>query len=179
MLQITIPDREYYNEISNEFIFVNGKTITLEHSLLSISKWESKWKKPFCGTEEKTYEETIDYIRCMTITNNVDPRLYNNITFDNLKQVKEYIEDSMTATVISDGPKKKSSSYVTSELVYFWMASFRIPFTCEKWNFNRLLTLIRICEIKNSPKKKMSKRERLSKNKALNEARRRKSNTSG
>ncbi len=180
MLTINIPDREYFDEITNEFIYVKGKSIVLEHSLLSISKWESKWKKPFLGNNSKSFEESIDYIRCMTLTQNVDSRLYYNIDAGIFKQVSDYIEDGMSATTITNnGSKKRSGRAVTSELIYSWMVSFRIPFSCEKWHLNRLLTLINICEINNSPKKKMSKRELYAKNKSLNEARRQRMNSSG
>ena len=161
MLQISIPAQEYFDERTEEFINVRAHTIQLEHSLISISKWEAKWCKPFLGKDEKTEEETLDYIRCMTITQNVDPMAYNAIPLEELERVKEYIHAPMTATWFNDRNKMPPSRRViTSELIYYWMSANSIPFECEKWHFNRLLTLIRICGEKNQPPKKMSKQDR-------------------
>lgn len=161
MLQVNIPAAEYFNEQTNEFIEVKAYTLQLEHSLISISKWEAKWCKPFLGKEDKTQEETIDYIRCMTITQNVDPMAYMAIPDAELKRIKEYINAPMTATWFNDREKRAPSrKVITSELVYYWMVAQNIPFECEKWHFNRLMTLIRICGEKSQPPKKMSKGER-------------------
>lgn len=163
MLQVNIPAAEYFDERTNEFIEVKPYTLQLEHSLISISKWEAKWCKPFLGKEEKTAEETMDYIRCMTITQNVDPMAYRALPNEELQRIKEYINAPMTATWFSDKNKPPPSrKVVTSELVYYWMIAQEIPFECEKWHFNRLMTLIRICGEKNQPPKKMSKSERKS-----------------
>ena len=152
----------------------------LEHSLLSISKWESKWKKPFISKEQKTQEEALDYIRCMTITPNVDPHLYRYIPADIFKQIEAYIDDPMTATWINSNEKKRpNNQIITSELIYYWMVSYRIPMECEKWHLNRLLMLIQVCDEKNKPEKKMSRREILSRNSALNAARRAKLHSKG
>lgn len=174
MLQLSIPiGLEGWDEVKEEFIEPEIKTIRLEHSLISLSKWESKWHKPFLSRDKHTYEETLDYIRCMTITQNVNPEVYNHITDDIIKQVDEYINDPMTATTFPEDPNKSKSPSVettTSELVYYWMTSFNIPKECETWHFNRLMTLIKICEVKNAPKKKMSMKDIMSRNKARNEA---------
>lgn len=163
MLQITIPAQEYFDERTEEFINVKEHTLQLEHSLISISKWEAKWCKPFLGSEEKSEEETLDYIRCMTITQNVDPRVYLAIPTEELEKVKKYINSPMTATWFNDRDKKPPSrKVITSELIYYWMVANQIPFECEKWHFNRLMTLIRICGEKNQPPKKMSKSDRKS-----------------
>lgn len=163
MLQISIPAQEYFDERTEEFINVKSYTIQLEHSLISISKWEAKWCKPFLGKEEKTEEETIDYIRCMTITQNVDPLAYNAIPVKELEKVKAYINAPMTATWFRDRENRTPSrKVITSELIYYWMVANSIPFECEKWHFNRLMTLIRICGEKNQPPKKMSKSDRKS-----------------
>lgn len=179
MLELTIPEQELFNEATEEFIYINAKTIKLEHSLVSISKWESKWGKPFLGKESKSREETIDYIRCMTITQNVDPIVYKGITNDNIIEVSNYIESPMTATWFNEEQKKTSREVVTSELIYYWMVALNIPMECQKWHLNRLLTLIRVCNIKNEKPKKMSKSTILSRNQALNAARRRKMKTKG
>ena len=180
MLKITIPDREFYDEEANQFFTVKGATLSLEHSLVSLSKWESKWRKPFITKEKKTVSETIDYIKCMTLTQNVNPNVYQLIGDDIIDQVNTYIDAPMTATTFSRKEKRSSSrEQITSELIYYWMIALNIPFKCEKWHLNRLLTLIRVCEIKNEPPKKMSNKELLSRNAAINEARRKKWNTKG
>lgn len=180
MLQITIPDREQFDEIKQEFVYVKGQTLQLEHSLISLSKWESKWCKSFFIKGEKTPEETIDYIKCMTLTKNVDPELYNYLTKENIDQILKYIDAPMTATTFhEDKTNSTSRERITSELIYYWMIALNIPFECQKWHLNRLLTLIRVCNIKNQPPKKMGKRQLMSRNTALNAARRKQLNTKG
>jgi len=180
MLQITIPAVELWDERKQEFVITKEQTLQLEHSLVSISKWESKWCKPFLSKQEKTSEETLDYIKCMTITQNVDPEVYNYLTIGNINEINEYIEAPMTATYFSDEKTNKTSrEQVTAELIYYWMIAFNIPFECQKWHLNRLLTLIKVCNIKNQPPKKRSKKEIMSRNAALNAARRKRLNTSG
>ena len=179
MLQITIPSTELWDERKEEFVYTKEKTLQLEHSLVSLSKWESKWNKAFLSSKEKTTEEIVDYIRCMTITQNVDPDVYNHLTNNIIQQIYDYINAPMTATVFSDNGKRSGGSRetVTSELIYYWMISLNIPFECQKWHLNRLLTLIRVCEIKNTPPKKMGRGEIMSRNAALNAARRKQHNT--
>lgn len=181
MLQITIPASEAYNSATNTFDQVKETTLVLEHSLVSLSKWESKWCKPFLAKEEKTTEETIDYIRCMTLTQNVDPKIYYAMSSENVEMIKNYINDPHSATTIreaSNGPKNRE--IITSELIYYWMIALNIPFECQKWHLNRLLTLIRVCNIKNDPHpKKMSRSQILSRNAALNAARRQQLHTKG
>lgn len=181
MLRLTIPDREIFNEETYEFTTIKGQTLQLEHSLVSLSKWESKWCKSFISSkEEKTEEETIDYIKCMTITQNVDPEVYNYLTPDLIDKVIEYINAPMTATYFpNDKNGSRSREPITSELIYYWMVAMNIPFKCEKWHLNRLITLIRVCNIKNQPPKKMSRREIMSRNAKLNAARRQQHNTKG
>lgn len=179
MLEITIPSKEYYDEVNNLFIQTKEQTLRLEHSLVSLSKWESKWCKPFLTKDKKTVEESIDYIRCMTLTQNVDPLVYNAITSENVDDVANYIDLPMTATTINHRDKISSREIITAEIIYYWMITLRIPFECQKWHLNRLLTLIDVCNIKNSPQKKMSRGEILARNKALNEARKKQYNTKG
>lgn len=180
MLTVTIPSAERFDEETNTFITTKAQTLQLEHSLVSLSKWEAKWCKPFLTKEQKTSEEIIDYIRCMTITQNVDPNIYYSMTTEILQKIVDYIEAPMTATTINDQKKGGSGrEIVTSELIYYWMVAAQIPFECQKWHLNRLLMLIRICEIKNAPPKKMSKHEILSRNKSLNAARKAALGTSG
>lgn len=180
MLQITIPAVEQWDENEQEFITSKEQTLSLEHSLVSLSKWESKWCKPFLAKDNKTTEETIDYIRCMSITQNVSPDIFKNITNENIDMVRKYIESPMTATWFHDEKDGKSNSeQITSELVYYWMIALNIPFECQKWHLNRLLTLIQVCNVKNKPPKKRSKRDIMSRNTALNAARKKRLNTKG
>lgn len=181
MLQLTIPAIELWDEKSQEFVSRKEKTLQLEHSLVSISKWESKWHKPFLSKTHMTDEETVDYIRCMTITQNVDSEDYNYITDENIKQVQDYIESPMTATWFKEekNKNKTSNEQVTNELIYYWMIALGIPIECQKWHLNRLLTLIRVCSAKNQPAKKMSQKEIMSQNKAINEARKKRLNSKG
>lgn len=181
MLRITIPGIEKgWDETTQEFISVRQQELQLEHSLVSISKWESKWCKPFISTEEKTDVEIIDYIKCMTLTSNVKPEVYRCLTNENIEDINTYIDAPMTATRFSNENKKYGpTEIITSELIYYWMIALDIPWECQKWHLNRLLTLIRICSIKNSPRKKMSKEEILSRNRALNESRKKQLNTKG
>lgn len=180
MLQITIPAVELWDERKQEFVTTKEQTLSLEHSLVSLSKWESKWCKSFLTKQEKTFEETLDYIKCMTITQNVDPEIYRYLTNENINEVNRYIEAPMTATYFSDEKNSKTSrEQVTAELIYYWMIALNIPFECQKWHLNRLLTLIKVCNIKNQPPKKRSKKEIMSRNAALNAARRKQLNTKG
>lgn len=179
MLRITIPSREFWDESKNEFVFTKAQTLQLEHSLVSLSKWEAKWQKAFLSKKEKTYEETLDYVRCMTLTQNVDPEVYHRLTTENIQQINEYISAPMTATYFAEDKSRPSRETVTAELIYYWMISCNIPFECQKWHLNRLLALIRVCNIKNSPPKKRSKRDIMSQNAALNAARRKQLNTRG
>ena len=180
MLRITIPAVEQWDEAKQEFISTKEQTLSLEHSLVSLSKWESKWCKAFLTKQEKTFEETLDYIKCMTLTQNVDPEVYKYLTNGNIGEVNKYIEAPMTATYFSEDKNGKTSrEQITAELIYYWMISLNIPFECQKWHLNRLLTLIKVCNIKNTPPKKRSKKEIMSRNAALNAARRKQLNTKG
>lgn len=180
MLQLTIPESEYFNEKTGEFITIDKATIQLEHSLISLSKWESKWEKPFLVNKPpKTNDEIMDYVRCMTITQNVAPEIYFNLSDENLDLINSYIEAPMTATWFNDKTNRINREIITSEIIYYWMIALNIPFECQKWHLNRLLTLIKVCNIKNSPQKKMTKKEIMDRNRALNEARKAKNNSRG
>lgn len=180
MLQITVKGAELFDERTNRFISVKGATLQLEHSLVSLSKWESKWKVHYLNNDKLTPEMSIDYVRCMTTTQHVDPRIYEYLTEEDLKRIRDYIDDPMTATTFKNKGRTPNRQVVTAEIIYYWMVSLQIPFDpCQKWHLNRLLTLIRVCDEKNSPKKKMSKREAMNQQKSLNAARRAKYHTSG
>lgn len=181
MLLIKIPlTPEMWDEVNEVFVEPTFQTIQLEHSLVSLSKWESKWCKPFLAQQEKTDEEVMDYIKCMTITQNVHPEVYNKLSEENVRQINDYIEAPMTATTFSKQEVKKfSREVVTAELIYYWMIALNIPFECQKWHINRLLTLIRVCNIKNQPPRKKNRTESANSYAALNASRRKQLNTKG
>ena len=179
MLMITIPGLEYFNEETNEFTYYDDVVIELEHSLVSISKWESNWCKPFLDGRDKTMEEIIDYVRCMTMTINVTNDVYDRLTEANLVEINDYIGRPMTATTFREEKKPVGREIITSEIIYYWMVSYNIPFECQYWHLNRLLALIKVCNVKNSPPKKMSQRDILARNKALNDARKKEFGTRG
>ena len=181
MLQITVPAHgELWDEANEMFIQTKEQTLRLEHSLVSVSKWESRWRKPFLDGKPKTRDETLDYIRCMTITQNVDPKAYLSLTDKNYREINDYIDDKHTATTFRKEPNpKRSREIVTSELIYYWMLQYGIPFECQTWHLNRLLTLIRICNVKSEPPKKRSKSEIARSYAAENAARKKLWNTTG
>lgn len=187
MLIITIPKSEGFNQQTNEFISTNEITISLEHSLVSIQKWESKWHKPFLSTTDKdrTREETIDYIRCMTKTQNVPKEVYYFLTEENIKLIEQYISDPHTATTfhsnqLNKNPINSKKEIITAEIIYYWMIQYNIPICFETRHLNNLITLIRVCNIKErSSSNKMSKRDTLMSNHMLNQARKAKSGTHG
>ncbi len=179
MLKITVPGAEMWNETTQEFVSVKTHELALEHSLVSLSKWESKWCKPFITQAKKTEEEILDYIRCMTITQNVDPNVYLCLTEDNIKAIMEYIQAPMTATTFVKRPTGGNGELTTSEVIYGYMVALNIPFECQKWHLNRLLTLIRVCGEQQAPKSKMPMKNVASQNAALNAARKARMNTRG
>lgn len=171
MLPLHISGQEFWDEANERFLYGNDTTLKLEHSLISISRWESKWMIPFYDSE-KTGEMVKDYIKCMTLNTNVDPDVYDRISMKNIEEINEYIGSPMTASSVKDDKKRSGTNEkITSELIYYWMTVFNIPFDCEKWHINRLIMLIRICSEKSKPAKKMSAREIMAQNKALNAAR--------
>ncbi len=180
MLQIVVPATEQWDELKQEFIYTQEQTLLLKHSLVSLSKWESKWCKVFLSKQEKTFEETLDYIRCMTISSNINSKIYSCLTNENISEINEYIEAPMTATYFWNYKNRKTNKEpITAELIYYWMITLNIPFECRNWHLNRLLTLIEVCSIKNTPPKKRSKREIMSRNTQLNNARKKQLNTRG
>lgn len=179
-ISIVVPAAELFDSKTGEFIETKETTLNLEHSLISISKWESKWHKPYLSTDEKTKEEALDYIRCMTLNGGVDQNVYKALTNKNADDISNYINDPMTATTIKRDNKRSSGEIVTSELIYYWMTELNIPFEpCQKWHLSRLLMLIEVCSIKKTPAKKMTKAEILRQNHAINMARRAKLHSRG
>lgn len=187
MLTVTIPDYEGFNQETQEFISVKGATLQLEHSLISLKKWEQKWHVPFLQNENKTSAQILDYIRCMTINPGVDPRLYYVIPPNIVKTITDYINDPMTATWFNDktksdgkiGAQNKKGEIVTAEIIYYWMISLNVPVEFQKWHLNSLLTLIRVINVKNGPAQKMNQKEWARQRSALNAARRAKHHSAG
>lgn len=178
MLTIQVPIMEQYDSVKGEFIYPDPVTLRLEHSLVAISKWESKWKKPFLMDGDKSDVETYDYIRCMSLDDDIDESILKSISQEGILKITEYIKSPMTATTVnSSGDKNRE--IVTSELVYYWMIGFNIPFECQTWHLNRLLTLINVCSAKNAPPKKTNKKDMMSRNASLNAARKKAMCTSG
>lgn len=180
MIEITIPKQhyEFYDEEKEEFlppVDIKETKIQLEHSLISLKKWEQKWHKPFLE-DDKTGEELIDYLRCMTITHGVDPEIYNWIPEKEINNIIEYIKNPMTATTIEEhnivSNQMKSKEGITAEIIYYWMIALSIPVEFEKWHLNQLLTLIKVVSIKNSPKSKMDPKVAARKRAELNRRRR-------
>lgn len=179
MLEITIPEQEAFDESTNSFIKLKGMKLSMEHSLVSIYKWESKWHKPFLHST-KTNAEVLDYIRCMTITQNVPDDVYYRIPQSEINKIQAYIEDPMTATTfhyLED--RKRKREIVTAEIIYYWMVAANVPFECQKWHLNKLLTLLQVISEKNKPPKKMSKSQIAKQYAALNAARKAKLHTRG
>ena len=181
ILEIVVPETTLWNDTEELFIPVKETPLQLEHSLISLSKWEAKWCKPFITAKQKSDEETRDYIQCMNLGKKVDPNVFLCLTKENIDQIDHYIDAPMSATVFSGGGSGRGpdGSQITSELIYYWMVAYNIPLACEKWHLNRLITLIRICDIKNKPAKKMSVTDVISQNAELNALRRKQQNTKG
>ncbi len=181
MLTINIPERDYFDESTQMFTTIPARTIDLEHSLVAISKWESKYMKPFLNEKPKTTQETYDYIQCMVVGEPCDMLTIQSITYLDLERITNYIQSPNTATTITHhGQQKPNREVKTSELIYYWMIAFNIPFECQNWHLNRLLTLINICNIKNdTSNKKVNPKDTLRRNAALNAARKKAMNTSG
>lgn len=184
MLTITIPGEEFYNEETNEFSYENPVILQMEHSLISISKWEAKWHRAFLAKKERNAEETLDYFKCMTV-NKVDPKVYKRLSQENVEEILNYINEPMTATYMGSskfgpGGEARAKDTTTAELLYYYMIALGIPFECEKWHLNRLLALIHVCEVKNSAGNKTMSRSQLNKrNASLNAARRKAHGTKG
>lgn len=182
MLTIKVKSTELWDESKNEFIIIEEAELNMEHSLLSISKWESKWCKPFLKNDEKTDEEIIDYFRCMTLNENVNPYTYLCLTQKNRQDIIQYINASHTATWFGKSTNNKSGynrKILTSEYIYYKMIACGIPFECEKWDISRLFTLIRVCYEENKPNRSRSKRDIMMENRRLNRERRKKYNSKG
>ena len=180
MLKIEVPAWEDFNPETSEIILHPGATLTLEHSLVSLAKWESKYCRPFMSNDPQTIDESIDYIRFMCLTKNVDPDIFYHIPQSDMNRIVEYINRPMTATTFSNREKRVNKRQnVTAEIIYWEMIALNIPFECQKWHLNRLLTLIHVCALKQEKPKKMSRKAAMEQNAALNAARRKRLGSSG
>lgn len=155
MLTIHIPETDLYDYQLERFYTVKEVDLFLEHSLVSLSKWESKHHKPLLENNEINNDDLIDYIKCMTINKKVDPLVYNCLTQEHFYKIKEYMDNPMTATWFSNVKEERGSSQkVTAELIYSWMIDLGIWKECEKWHLRRLVTLIRVRSEELKPKSK-------------------------
>ena len=180
MLTITVGGKESFDETTGEFVTVGGTKLQLEHSLVSLSKWESKFEKPFLGKDQKTTEEVVEYIKCMSLGPYIPPGVFQQLDEKNFEEINAYINAKMTATWFADAPgAPRTREVITAELIYYWMTVFNIPFECENWHLNRLFTLIRVCNIKQAKPKKMTRAEIAQRNRELNEQRKKQLGTSG
>lgn len=170
---IVVPDLRLFDDEKQEFVTIKGTTFKIQHSLVSLSKWEEKWHKPFLSKTQKTQEELIDYVRCMTITQNVNPEIYNYLPVSVMNEIIEYMNDPMTATTIKQNEKRPPNrQIITAEVIYGWMIGLNIPMDFQKWHLNKLMTLIEVVNEQNNPSKKMGKNATMAQNRSLNAARR-------
>lgn len=185
MLEIIVPKTvDLWDPVHELFLNTKETKLSLEHSLVSLKKWEAKWKVPFLSNKQMTEDQLRYYVQCMTITQHVDPLVYYALTQENLKEIIDYMEDPMTATVINDKnlPKGKGGpgqKVITAEMIYYWMTALNIPTEYQKWHLNQLMTLIKVASIEQQPPKQMSKRDIMSQNKSLNAARRARMHSKG
>jgi hypothetical protein len=179
VLRLNIVTAEGFDEVTNQFVETEVVVLELEHSLLSLSKWESKWEIPFLSTNNKTDEQVLDYIRMMFSGDEFPEKAWAKFTPGDFDQINSYINAKMSATFFNEKQNTKSREIITAELIYYWMIALGIPFECQGWHLNRLLTLIKVCNIKNSPQKKMSRAEAGMQARALNEQRRKETGSKG
>ena len=179
MLVIEVPLNEGWDEKNRKFVVTESFTLEMEHSLATLSKWESFFEKPFLNGEDKTRDETLWYIRSMITTPNVPPEVFFKLSAENFEEINKYIDAKMTATTFREATETKNTEIITAEIIYYWMIALNIWLECEHWHLNRLLALIKVCNLKNSPPKKRPRDEMIAERKALNDARRAKYGSKG
>lgn len=180
MLNISIPMVEAFDDEKQEFVVAESFNLSFEHSLVSLSKWESFWRKPFLSSDEKTSEETRWYIEAMLVTPDVPPEVFSRLTSQHVHDINEYIAATMTATWFREEKQARPNrEIITAEIIYYWMISLNVPFECQHWHLNRLLTLIRVCNQKNAPAKKMTPRQAAEQQRNLNAQRKARLGTRG
>lgn len=179
MLEITIPRTEMFDDKASKYVYVESETLTLEHSLIAMSKWEAKWGVPFFGRGQKTKEQIVDYVRCMTVNKVKNPMVYTCLSTSDYSKILEYIDSKQSATWFPEEQKGGPRETITSELIYYWMIACNIPFECQKWHINRLLTLVRVCQLKQQDPKKMSQNDMLRQRDKLNAERKARLHTKG
>lgn len=180
MLTVCIAMQEAFDDDKQEFVVSKTHLIELEHSLVSLSKWESFFEKPFLNNKDKTTEEALSYVKMMVVGEEIPPEVFVRLSNENLDEINQYINAKMTATTFSERPEARGpKEVITAEIIYYWMVSLNIPFECQHWHLNRLLTLIKVCNLKNTPQKKMNKRDLAARNRELNAQRKAKLGTRG
>lgn len=180
MLTIMVELQEGFDQNTQEFVAAKEYELHLEHSLVSLSKWESQWEKPFLGLDKKSTDETLSYVRCMALNEDVPPEVWTKLSVSNVKEINVYIDSKQTATTFNDVSERKGGrEIITAEIVYYWMIALTIPFECQHWHLNRLLTLVRVCNLKNAPAKTMGRREAVDMQRRLNAERKARLNTTG
>ena len=182
MLRLTVVTAEGFDDATSQFVEASSVVLELEHSLLSLSKWESKWETPFLGSQDKTNEQVLDYICMMSSSGEIPPEVLAHMGPEHFNAINKYINSKMTATTFRETRESKNNEIITAELIYYWMIALGIPFECQEWHLERLLTLIKVCNIKNAPKDKQNggfTKVSAADRRALNEQRRREAGSSG
>ena len=173
MLTITVPGIDFWDSEREIFIVRDEFVLELEHSLVTLSKWEQKYEKPYLGPEKHSTEEVLGYVAAMAVTQDLSPEVLVRLSEDNFVEISEYINKKASGTFFSDVmPGKRSSEIITSELIYYWLSAFHIDFNpVENWHLTRLFNLLRVASVKNAPEKKRSRASIAQEQKALNEQR--------